>query len=158
VNPCKHPVFVYKRLCWVSVGQVSLFQFVGVWSDFFEKINSRTIICFCCFVRNLNKIWEFVFATLFGSWENGGEDCAEAAMIRGKKEKEEKIKMKKMSESTWKREELFFFFIKITCWEATVLPNALGSTVASQASPWKMRKLLWHEFCNFFSNFSYFRE
>jgi hypothetical protein len=27
-------------------------------------------IYFCYFVRNLNKIWEFVFATLFGSWEN----------------------------------------------------------------------------------------
>jgi hypothetical protein len=28
-----------------------------------------------------------------------------------------------------------FFWIIITCWEATVLPNVLGSTVASQASP-----------------------
>jgi hypothetical protein len=25
-----------------------------------------------------------------------------------------------------------FFFIKITCWEATVLPNTLGNTVTSQ--------------------------
>jgi hypothetical protein len=34
----------------------------------------------------------------------------------------------------------------------------LGSTVASQATPWIMRNLLWHAFCNFFSNFPYFRE
>jgi hypothetical protein len=43
-------------------------------------------------VRNLNKIWEFVFATLFGSLENGGEDCAEAVVICGKKERKERKK------------------------------------------------------------------
>jgi len=56
------------------------------------------------------------------------------------------------------RRETSFFFIKVMCWVATVLPNALGSTVASQATPWIMRNLLWHAFCNFFSNFLYFRE
>jgi hypothetical protein len=39
-----------------------------------------------------------------------------------------------------------------------VLPNVLGSTVASQASSSKMRKLLWLIFCTFFSNFFYFKE
>jgi hypothetical protein len=41
-------------------------------------------------------------------------------VIHGKKEKERKIKRKKMSES---REKPFSIIIKITCWEATMLPN-----------------------------------
>jgi hypothetical protein len=59
---------------------------------------------------------------------------------------------------TMRRGERNIFFIKIICREATVLPNTLGSTVASQGSSSKMRKLLWLVFCTFFSNFSYFKE
>jgi hypothetical protein len=54
------------------------------------------------------------------------------------------------------RREKLFYFIKIICWEATVLPNTLGSTVASQASSSKMRKLLWLVFCTFFFKFFLF--
>jgi len=35
------------------------------------------------------------------------------------------------------------FVIKIICWEATVLPNALGSTVASQPKNANLGYLLW---------------
>jgi len=51
-----------------------------------------------------------------------------------------------------------FLILDEDAWEATVLPNTLGSTVASQGSSSKMRKLLWLVFCTFFSNFSYFKE
>jgi hypothetical protein len=36
-----------------------------------------------------------------------------------------------------------FFYIKIMYWVATVLPNVLGSTVATQAWSPKIRQLLW---------------
>jgi hypothetical protein len=38
--------------------------------------------------------------------------------------------------------DVFFYFIKIMYWVATVLLNTLSSTVATQASPWIMRRLL----------------
>jgi hypothetical protein len=46
-----------------------------------------------------------------------------------------------------------FFPIKKIDWEATVLPNVLGSTVATQPKCVKIGKLLWVNFLCFLSNF-----
>jgi hypothetical protein len=42
-----------------------------------------------------------------------------------------------------------FFFNKKNDWEATVLPNTLGSTVATQPKHVNMGCLLWGSFCEF---------
>jgi hypothetical protein len=45
-----------------------------------------------------------------------------------------------------RREERALFFIKIMGWEATVLPNVLGNTIASQPENANLGYLLWVNF------------
>jgi hypothetical protein len=47
------------------------------------------------------------------------------------------------------RERAGFFSLKRIHWEATVLPNTLGSTVASQQENVNLGYLLWGGFCEF---------
>lgn len=55
--------------------------------------------------------------------------------------REEREGKKDEREEEWidVKERETFFFIKIICWEATVLPNVLGSYSASQGSSSKIR-------------------
>jgi len=78
--------------------------------------------------------------------------------IRERKTRKKNEKEREMTREGERSERDVFLFIKILDWEATVLPNVLGSTVATQAWSPKIGQLLWLVFLKLFSNFSYFRE
>jgi hypothetical protein len=57
--------------------------------------------------------------------------------------------MREASREGERKSQRDIFFIKKIDWEATVLPNTFGSTVATQPKNVNLRYLLWGGFCEF---------